>query len=49
MKFMIDSFTAEEPSESFQSGSPVDRLRIVKERMTGNLRTPPTHQSGTKT
>ena len=25
----------EEPSESFQSGSPVDKLRIVKERMTG--------------
>ena len=25
----------EDPSESFQSGSPVDRLRIVKERMTG--------------
>jgi hypothetical protein len=25
----------EEPSESFQSGSPIDNLRITKERMTG--------------
>lgn len=25
----------EEPSESFQSGSPVDRIRIVKEIITG--------------
>src|SRR5919108_912962 len=25
----------EEPSDGFQSGSPVDKLRIVKERVTG--------------
>ncbi len=25
----------DEPSENFQSGSPVDRLRIVKERVSG--------------
>lgn len=28
-------FYGEEPSESFQSASPVDMLRVVKERMTG--------------
>lgn len=34
----------EEPSESFQSGSPIDNLRIVKERMTG-IPSEPTNSS----
>jgi len=34
----------EEPSESTQSGSPVDKLRIVKERMTG-IPSEPTNSS----
>jgi hypothetical protein len=34
----------EEPSESFQSGSPIDNLRIMKERMTG-IPSEPTNSS----
>ena len=38
----------EEPSDNLASDSPVDRLRVVKDRMSGYLRNPLVLQSGTR-